>query len=220
MGRAPVSQRYLAPLPRTRERLRGAMPGFRDEGWRLDGPLLELLVSLQRAHGWAFASEARKRQMLAQDTGHMPGVMSIPDAEDRLEARGLLVVFRVVSGGVMPDGQEARAGVRKIRVLSRVREQMAARAEYQQRLARTKAKDPSRQRAERRIAERAVMMPVEKLLAGLRRPAQPWAPRAVMAGELDEQTRRKRIDEQTRAARELEAQWEREDKAKGPGPPE
>jgi hypothetical protein len=56
----------------------------------VEAPLLQVIASLQRRHGEAYASEAGLRQMIGDDTGHMPGVRSLTCALERLARRGLV----------------------------------------------------------------------------------------------------------------------------------
>ena len=80
-GAASVALAPKVRRPGTREVFpRTEAPNFRDAGMMVDAPLLNVVASLQKRYGEAFASEAGLRQMIAQDTGHMPGVDTIPRA--------------------------------------------------------------------------------------------------------------------------------------------
>ncbi len=101
--------------PKTREVIpRGEVPNFRDHGKTVDGPLLRLLSNLARKHGAAFASEAGLRHMLAEDTGHMAGVDTIPCALERLERQGILEADWLKPGGILPGGETCTYGTRQI----------------------------------------------------------------------------------------------------------
>jgi hypothetical protein len=89
-------------------------PNFRDHGRMVDGPLLRVVTSLQRKYGQCWASEAGLRQMICQDTGHMPGVDTVRRALDRLEHQGLLVQQQLVPGGIKPDGSPCTYGTRLV----------------------------------------------------------------------------------------------------------
>src|SRR5271166_242797 len=103
----------VRPTLRVREVVRGeAFPNFRDHGRTVDAPLLRVLASLQRQYGEAFASESGLRAMIWQDTGHMPGVDTIPTALERLERQGLLQQQWLKAGGIKPDGGVCSKGTR------------------------------------------------------------------------------------------------------------
>lgn len=115
--------------PRTREVIpRARCPNFRDAGRTVDAPLLKVLCSLQKKHGEAFASEAGLRFMIAQDTGHMPGLDTVRRALDRLEAQGLLAQVHLLPGGVRPDGAVCTYGTRLVAVPQCRRERRGLRA--------------------------------------------------------------------------------------------
>ena len=93
-------------VPRTRH------PNFRDHHMTVDRPLMDLVWSLTKRYGEAFASESGLRRMLCEDTGHMPGVDTVPCALERLEGMGLLAQDWLLKGGIMPDGEPCHAGTR------------------------------------------------------------------------------------------------------------
>jgi len=92
------------PKLRTRQVVPTAQyPNFRDAGRMVDRPLLAVVSSLQRKHGESWASEAGLRRMICQDTGHMPGVGTIPKALARLEQQGIVDQVWLKPGGLLPD---------------------------------------------------------------------------------------------------------------------
>jgi hypothetical protein len=115
---ADAAHRRQAPrLPKlkTREVVpRSLHPNFRDHGRMVDGPLLHVLSSLVKKHGEAFASEAGLRRMICEDSGHMPGVDTIPCALERLEATGILTQRWLKPGGLLPDGSPCTFGTRLV----------------------------------------------------------------------------------------------------------
>lgn len=180
--RGAVSPRHLFPKPGIRKPFPSTYPNFRDAGMYAR-PLLDLTLSLQMLHGWCFASESEKRKMLGEDTAHGAGVGTIPEREDALEARGVLVIMRAMPRSTMPDGSECKSGTRLTKVLTNEREQMAARLEYGRRLAERRKREPKATRPRRRLHEPRQRMPIEKLLAGISRPAKPWRPRPLTPAE-------------------------------------
>ena len=98
-----------------RER-RTDVPNFRDHGLIVDRALLKLLRSLQRDHSYGWASERRLRIMVHEDTGHLPGVGTLPAAMRRLELLGYVQVRWIHSGGLKPDGSLASRGTLRTRV--------------------------------------------------------------------------------------------------------
>lgn len=114
-GAASVALAPKVRRPGTREVFpRTEAPNFRDAGMMVDAPLLNVVASLQKRYGEAFASEAGLRQMIAQDTGHMPGVDTIPCALERLERQGLVRQVWLKPGGIKPDGSPCTYGTRLI----------------------------------------------------------------------------------------------------------
>ncbi len=100
---------------RTREIVpREEAPNFRDHGKMVDRALLKVIGSLQKKHGEAFASEAGLRRMICEDTGHMPGVDTIPTALERLERQGVVEQRWLKPGGVLPDGSPCTHGTRLV----------------------------------------------------------------------------------------------------------
>jgi hypothetical protein len=101
------------------------VPNFRDYGMTVAGDLLRILGNLQKNHGYAWASEAGLRSMIEIDTGHLPGVGTIPQALDRLEVRGAVRQFWLVRGGILPDGDECKCGTRLVILPQNRRERRA-----------------------------------------------------------------------------------------------
>ena len=113
-GELDVKRARLAPL-RTREVVPTSRhPNFRDHGRMVDRPLLAVIGSLMKKHGECFASEAGLRRMICEDTGHMPGVDTIPTALERLEATGILTQKWLKPGGLLPDGSPCTYGTRLV----------------------------------------------------------------------------------------------------------
>lgn len=155
------------------------LPNLRNYGLTVERELLRILGSLQRRHGYAFASEDTLRAMFHQDTGHMPGVGTIAAALLRMEYRGECESRWIHRGGTCPDGTIATVGCRRIRL-------------------------PSSRNERRRIALRAPKVNRRESVSGRLifvvpafqpAPAPPRAPNGVPDGFV-------RIDEKTRA-REL-----------------
>jgi len=112
--RAP-SARPIVPRPRTRERVpTDVAPNFRDHCMTVDRALLNLIASLQRKNGQAFASEAGLRHMIREDVRHMPGVGTIPAALKRLEEQGVIAQEWLCAGQILPDGQVCTHGTRLV----------------------------------------------------------------------------------------------------------
>jgi len=114
--------RHLSPPPRrrknwlrTRERRRDC-PNFRDHGLTVDRSILHLLASLQRRHFYAWGSERRFREMIYDDTGHLPGVGTLRAALRRLELLGYLEVRWIWRGTETPDGGVAQRGCLRVRL--------------------------------------------------------------------------------------------------------
>lgn len=100
---------------RTREVVgRDRFPNFRDHRKMVDGPLLRVVASLQKKYGRAFASEAGLRRMICEDTGHMPGVDTVPTALERLEREGIVWQRWLRPGGTLPDGRPCTYGTRVV----------------------------------------------------------------------------------------------------------
>lgn len=122
--RAARRPRYLGPvfsLDRVRPKIgtrevRKDFPNFRDHGLRVDRPLLKIVRSNQRHWGHAALSEAMIRAMVVQDTGHCPGVNTIPKALRRLELDGQLECRWVEANGRHPNGGQVNFGILRIRV--------------------------------------------------------------------------------------------------------
>lgn len=176
--------------PRTRQVVPSSVaPNFRDYGKTVDAPLLRLVGRLAARHGEAFASEAGLRFMICEDSGHMPGVGTVPAALERLAAQGLVQQVWLKAGGILPDGSVCTHGTRLI-VLSRGRRQRRT-----ARVANRRAEATQR---------RVVAHDLQAAIAAVARPLASTTPRA---HELDA-----RREEQLRAARELAARWDAEDK--------
>jgi len=88
----------------------------------VDRYLLDVIASLQRKHGEAFASEAGLRRMICEDSGHMPGVDTVPCALERLADLGLLTQQWLKPGGLLPDGSPCTYGTRLV-VIPKCRQQ-------------------------------------------------------------------------------------------------
>jgi len=110
----------------SREVVRG-VPNFRDHGRTVDRPLLNLLTRLQEKYGQSYASEGGLRRMIAQDTGHLPGVTTLQKAIVRLGKQGLVVNVPLRAGQIMPDGATATHGTRLVWVPKTRRQRRAAR---------------------------------------------------------------------------------------------
>lgn len=170
------------PKPGIRQPFGSAIPNFRDEGMQVGRPLLVATLSLQRRYGWCFASEAEKRRMLGEDTGHGAGVGTISEREDALEVQGLLVIRRAMPGSTMPDGSECLHGTRLTRVLTDQRAQHAARQDYERRLLEETRRAPKKaetrrpRRPPRVLHEPQRYQAIDRLLAGVKRPANPSRP--------------------------------------------
>ena len=105
-------------------------PNFRDHGRTVDRPLLNLLTRLQERWGTAYASEGGLRTMMADDTGHVPGVTTVAKALRRLGAQGLVVQVWLRAGQIMPDGAVATHGTRLVYVPKTRRQRRGAIAFY------------------------------------------------------------------------------------------
>lgn len=191
--------------PKVREVIpRDEVPNFRDHGKTVDRWLLDLLVRLQKKFGRAWASEAGLRFMIAQDTGHMPGVGTIPSALLRLAAQGLLVQVWLYAGQVKPDGGTCDYGTRLIRVTKTEKERSAARRFF--------AEHKRTEGVKNRLTGHDAGMLVARLGAAAR-PSMPPAP--------PEDSYRARAAKQLADLAELEARWAREGSPpKGRDPPE
>jgi hypothetical protein len=181
--------------PRTREVIPTTVhPNFRDHGKTVDAPLLRNVGNLSRKNGEAIASEAGYRKMICEDTGHMPGVGTIPAALDRLAKQGLLQQVWLKPGGILPDGSVCTHGTRLVVLSVNRRERVTARAANRRATA---------------VQRRYVAQDVQ---AALQRVAKP---KALTPQPTDDEARQNR-EELLRRARELGAQWEREDALKKP----
>ena len=157
----------LGPLPklRTREVVpTSRIPNFRDHGRMVDGPLLALVARLQRKYGECFASEAGLRRMIAEDVGHMPGVLTLPPALERLRKHGILTHEWLRPGGLMPDGSPCSRGTRLI-VLPKCRRERRTLASKNRRETVSGRPDPralsTLAQARRTIAQRLAPTPVQ-----------------------------------------------------------
>lgn len=105
------------------------MPNFRDHGLMVDRPLLRLVGSLAKRDGYATVSEASLRAMIHQDTGHLPGVRTVPKALKRIEADGRLEATWIHRGEVGHNDKRAEVGYLQIRLVFRYeRRAVASRA--------------------------------------------------------------------------------------------
>jgi hypothetical protein len=189
-GLEPLRVRKL----RTREVVpRTEFPNFRDSGMTVDRALLRILGNLQRKYGESFAAESGLRRMIAEDTGLMPGVDTIPTALERLEAQGLLTQEWLLAGGIKPDGAECTSGTRLVRVAMNRRERFAFAARAQRR--------NRREGVTRRVHVRALQT-FEQARASI---AKAVAPPDTQAADAE---RRRR--EGLEGLAELAAQWARE----------
>jgi hypothetical protein len=179
--------------PGLRERVsRLEIPNFRDDrGGAVAPHLLRLLQRLQRRHGETWASESGLRHMIAQDTGHMPGVGTVPAVLDRLQRDGLLEQVWILGGSLLPSGEPAHHGTRGIHVAQDRAERRAIRARNRR----------------RRFRERRVLRSVEQAEEVLRQP--PRASHPVMTSSAGEDFEHRRV-EALRQARELESRWKSE----------
>lgn len=196
--RAPVpivgawgwAQQALIGRLRTREVVpRDRVANFRDHARMVDTPLLKVIGNLQKKHGQAFASEAGLRRMIAQDTGHMPGVDTIPTALERLERTGILEQQYLAPGGLLPDGSPCTYGTRLVWLPQ-------SRVQRRGLLARNR-----RERVTGRPNRRALQSLASARSAVLKTMTPPQAPR-------EEPLERRRQAELARLA-ELEASWAR-----------
>jgi len=119
--------RVEVPRIASRERVT-TLPNFRSAGRTVDRPLLTLLARLQQKHGKAFASEGGLRRMIAQDTGHCPGVSTLQKALVRLGKQGLLVQVWLRAGQILPDHGVASHGTRLVWLPQCRRQRLSARA--------------------------------------------------------------------------------------------
>lgn len=94
---------------------RSLCENFRDHGMSVELPLQRVGRSLQKKCGEAYASEARYREMIFEDTGHLPGVGTIPAALERLAAQGECRVEWLYGGGIMPTGEKSFHGTTLVR---------------------------------------------------------------------------------------------------------
>lgn len=171
-------------------------PNFRDHGRMVDAPLLRAVTSLQKRFGQCFASEAGLRMMICQDTGHMPGVDTVRRALERLEWQGIVSQEYLLPGGIKPDGSPCTYGTRLVWIpqCRTHRRHLSAHAAHERRQGVTRRANPR--------AVRSLEQAIQAIGAKVEAPAVP------NALEL-EQRRASAI----RAAQELAATWEREDRA-------
>lgn len=190
--------------PRARARVSTSIhPNFRDHGRMVDSGLLRIVARLQQRFGQCWASEAGLRQMICQDTGHMPGVDTVRRALERLERQGLLLQEYLLPGGIKPDGSPCTHGTRLVWIpqCRRYRRTLAARTKGARRPGVTHRANP---RAVRTLEEaiRAIGAKIEA------------SPTPSMTAQEFEERRARAIA----AAREQAALWELEDRTKGPAP--
>jgi hypothetical protein len=118
--------REVRPIASRERVLTSEFPNFRDHGRMVDRALLRLTQNLQKRYGRGWASEGGLRRMIAQDTGHMPGVTTIAKALVRLARHGLVVQVHLVGGQVLPDGELCTHGTRLIWIPRTQRQRQAA----------------------------------------------------------------------------------------------
>lgn len=181
--------------PRTREVIaRAECPNFRDHRMTVEAALLRVLASLQRRYGEAWASEAGLRQMIAEDTGHMPGVDTIPCALERLERRGILKQVWLEpsnkrtgrAADVLPNGQRVVFGTRLIFLAKSRGQRRAFRAHARRRAQDNKRAFLSLVQARTTVANAvASAAPMSADAWEARRQAQLEAARAFVAQGLD-----------------------------------
>lgn len=191
-----------AARPKTREVIpRDVAPNFKDHGRTVDAHLLRVIGNLQKRWGEAFASEAGLRFALYQDTGHMPGVDTIPCALERLERQGVLEQRWLKPGGILPDGSVCTYGTRLVALPQgrRARRALGVRA----------AKN-RREGVTNRYGAR-LSMHLAQAKETLCRPAPPDTETDARQRAANE----KRERDLARLA-ELAAQWDTEDKGKPP----
>lgn len=195
----PPRQLPSVVRPKLRERIPTSRhPNFRDHGKMVDTALLRALCKMQRKHGIAWFSEAGIRKWLCEDTGHMPGVGTIPKALDRLEADGILRRDWCTRGSIKPDGEKACEGcmlvmVPQARIAPKVARELVARTPQ-----------------ERIVHGRINPQRIHELRARM----GAIAPRLAATDDRAAALERKRADDAQRL-RDLAAQWERENR----GPP-
>lgn len=181
---------------RTREVVpRTLHPNFRDHGRMVDRPLLNILASLQRKHGEAFASEAGLRRMICEDTGHMPGVDTVPTALERLQRWGLVEQQWLRPGGLLPDGSPCTYGTRLV-VVPQCRAQ------------RRRLSSKNRREGVQRRPDRRALATLDKARATI---AQRLAPLPTADASLE-----RRKQEALAAIRDLEAAWRLEGEPRKP----
>lgn len=179
--------------PGLRKRVpRAVCPNFRDDrGGAVAPHLIRLLQRLQKRHGEAWASEASLRHMVAQDSGHMPGVGTIPAVLDRLEESGLVEQVWILAGSLLPTGESAHHGTRGIRVAMSRAERRAIRARVRT----------------RRFRERRVLRSVEQAQDVLRQsPHETPAAHPVMTSSSAEDFEARRSTA-LQQLRELDERW-------------
>ena len=118
-------------------------PNFRDNGRTVDQPFLNLVTHLQQKHGRCFASVGGLRKMICQDTGMMPGVGTLEEADNRLAAQGLMYTQWLRAGQTLPDGVTVTHGtalrwvpqtLRQQRTVAEAYEKQDRRGDYPTRL--------------------------------------------------------------------------------------
>lgn len=194
--------------PDVRETHYRELPNFRDHGMQVDADLLRIAANLQRKYGEAFASEAGWRHMIAQDSrcsqcgishpvGHMPGATTVPEALKRLAAHGLLIHRPLAKGKILPDGTPCRHGTTLV-YLPQCRHERRAMLTR----ARREERDPYRV--------------VPRVSESLKDAKQEIAKVFELPRTMTEDDRARKRAEDTRRARELEAQWAQEERGKPP----
>ena len=157
--------------------------------------MLKVIASLQRRYGEAYASEAGLRKMIADDTGHMPGVRTLTCALERLERQGVLKQVWLQPGDKrtgrpkdrLPTGELVKWGTRAIYIARCRRERFAFRSHARLRREENQRRFLSLTQARTAIAQ-AVASVTPALSADAweaRRQAQLAAARAFVAEGLD-----------------------------------
>lgn len=179
------------------------LPNFRDNGRTVDTGLLRLVCRLQERYGRAYVSERSLRSMLHEDVGLMAGVSTIPKALVRLGAQGLIVQVWLLKGQILPDGSQATAGARLLWCPQNRRQRASARS--------FNARQNRREGVRNRTVPASMAGELlAKVAAGKALPTTGKTAAQREAAEQDAFEEKRR--ESLARARELAAQWDREDK--------
>lgn len=191
----------------------------------LSPPVRAMIADLSADYGQAFASEAGYRRELFRRTGYVCGERSIGRVIARLVARGEVGHKRIKPNQAFVHGVTTNHGGQQNWIIARRAQRKARRrAAEQERQAERQAARDQRERLEREQRRREAQARERAELQESRKAAATALPMLVsdkpftlapiredLARHLEEQ-RRTELDRQTSAARELAAQWEREDK--------